>query len=278
MSELTYTKSPEGFLFSVAEAAVKKPGRKDIALIVSEVDATIAGTFTTNTVKAAPVRLCMQNIKSGRGRAIVVNSGNANACTGAQGLKDAGKIASHISHYLGVKPSLSYVCSTGVIGVPLPMERIAPALGILRENAGDYSLLDVAKAIMTTDTFPKITSQQVAIGKKTGVIAGICKGAGMIQPHMATMLCFIITDIAVERKALQALLKDSVRRSFNRITIDGDMSTNDTVLLMANGMLGNTPIGTNSKYLKSFKTALDKVTYELARLVVRDGEGATKLI
>ncbi len=278
MSELTYTKSPEGFLFSVAEAAVKKPGRKDIALIVSEVDATIAGTFTTNTVKAAPVRLCMQNIKSGRGRAIVVNSGNANACTGAQGLKDAGKIASHISHYLGVKPSLSYVCSTGVIGVPLPMERIAPALGILRENAGDYSLLDVAKAIMTTDTFPKITSQQVAIGKKTGVIAGICKGAGMIQPHMATMLCFIITDIAVERKALQALLKDSVRRSFNRITIDGDMSTNDTVLLMANGMLGNTPIGTNSKYIKAFKTALDKVTYELARLVVRDGEGATKLI
>jgi len=131
---------------------------------------------------------------------------------------------------------------------------------------------------MTTDTFPKITSQEVKIGNKTGVIAGICKGAGMIEPHMATMLCFIITDIAIERKALQALLKDSVKRSFNRITIDGDMSTNDTVLLMANSVLGNKPIGTNSKYARAFKSALDKVTYELARLVVRDGEGATKLI
>jgi glutamate N-acetyltransferase/amino-acid N-acetyltransferase len=131
---------------------------------------------------------------------------------------------------------------------------------------------------MTTDTFPKITSQEVQIGKKTGVIAGICKGAGMIQPNMATMLCFIITDIAVERKALQALLKDSVKRSFNRITIDGDMSTNDTVLLMANGVLANKAITAKSKFAGAFKTALDKVTYELARLVVRDGEGATKLI
>jgi glutamate N-acetyltransferase/amino-acid N-acetyltransferase len=278
MPEYIDIKTPEGFLFSVAEAAVKKPGRKDIALIVSEVEATMAGVFTTNAVKAAPVRLCMQNIRSGRGQAIFVNSGNANACTGAQGLRDAGEIASHISDSLGVKPSLSYVCSTGVIGVPLPMKRITPALGILLENTGDYSLLDVAKAIMTTDTFPKITSQEVKIGNKTGVIAGICKGAGMIEPHMATMLCFIVTDIAVERKALQALLKDSVRRSFNRITIDGDMSTNDTVLLMANGMLGNKPIGRNSKYAPAFKSALDKVTYELAGLVVRDGEGATKLI
>ncbi len=278
MDELDYTKSPEGFLFSVAEAAVKKPGRKDLALILSEVDATIAGTFTTNAVKAAPVRLCMHNIRSGRGRAIVVNSGNANACTGVEGLKDAEKIASRISNHLGVRPSLSYVCSTGVIGVPLPMERITPALDVLLENTADYSLLDVAKAIMTTDTFPKITSQELKIGNRTGIIAGICKGAGMIEPHMATMLCFIVTDVSIERKTLQALLRDSVRKSFNRITIDGDMSTNDTVLLMANGMLGNKPITANSKYLRPFKTALDKVTYELARLVARDGEGATKLI
>src|SRR5512135_9743 len=128
MKELAYTKTPDGFLFSVAEAAIKKPGRKDIALIVSEVDATVAGTFTTNAVKAAPVRLCMRNIKPGLGRAIVVNSGNANACTGTQGFKDAEEIASHISHHLGVKSSLSYVCSTGVIGTPLPMTRINPAL------------------------------------------------------------------------------------------------------------------------------------------------------
>lgn len=278
MPEYKSSLTPEGYLFSVAEAAVKKPGRKDIALIVSEVDAAIAGTFTTNAVKAAPVKLCMRNIRSGRGRTIFVNSGNANACTGAQGLKDASEIASNISRQFRVKPSLSYVCSTGVIGVPLPMDRIIPTLGILLDNAGDYSFLDVAKAIMTTDTFPKITSQEIKIGNKTGVITGICKGAGMIEPHMATMLCFIITDIAVEQKTLQALLKDSVKRSFNRITIDGDMSTNDTVLLMANGMLGNRPITADSKYTGAFKSALDKVTYELARLVVRDGEGATKLI
>ena len=278
MSEFSNIKIPGGFLFSVAEAAIKKPGRKDIALILSEVDANMAGAFTTNEVKAAPVRLCMQNIKSGRGRAIIVNSGNANACTGTQGLQDAGETASHISHHLGVKSSLAYVCSTGVIGARLPMARITPALDILMENSGNYSFIDVAKAIMTTDTFPKITSQEVQIGKKTGVIAGICKGAGMIQPNMATMLCFIIADIAVERRALQSVLKDSVRRSFNRITIDGDMSTNDTVLLMANGVLGNKPITANSRYIRAFKTALDKVTNELARLVVKDGEGATKLI
>ena len=278
MPEYSDIRTPEGFIFSVAEAAVKKPGRKDIALIVSEADANVAGTFTTNAVKAAPVRLCMRNIKSGRGKAIVVNSGNANACTGTQGLKDAGEISFHISQHLGVKSSLSYVCSTGVIGTPLPMTRIIPALDILIENAGSYSFIDVAKAIMTTDTFPKITSQEVKIGKKAGVIAGICKGAGMIRPNMATMLCFIITDIAVERKTLQSLLKDSVRRSFNLITIDGDMSTNDTVLLMANGMLGNKPITANSRYTNTFKSALDKVTCELARLVAKDGEGSTKLI
>lgn len=278
MTELAYTKSPDGFTFSVAEAAIKKPGRKDIALIVSEVDANVAGTFTTNAVKAAPVRLCMRNIRSGRGRAIIVNSGNANACTGTQGLKDAGEISSHISRRLGIKSSRVYVGSTGVIGTPLPMSRITPALDMLIENTGNYSFTDVAKAIMTTDTFPKITTQEVKIGKKAGVIAGICKGAGMIQPNMATMLCFIITDVAVERKTLQSLLKDSVKRSFNRITIDGDMSTNDTVLLMANGMLGNKPLTANSGYIRTFKTSLDKVTYKLARLVVMDGEGATKLI
>ncbi len=278
MLEYKSSVAPEGFLFSVAEAAVKRPGRKDIALIMSEVDAAIAGTFTTNAIKAAPVRLCMRHIRSGRGRAIFVNSGNANACTGAQGLKDAEKIASLISNDLGVKPSLLYVCSTGVIGAPLPMERIIPAIDILLENAGEHSFLDVAKSIMTTDTFPKIASQEVKIGNRTGVIAGICKGAGMIEPHMATMLCFIITDIAVEQKTLRALLKDSVKRSFNRITIDGDMSTNDTVLIMANGMLGNKVIDADSKYARAFKSALDKVTYELARMVVRDGEGATKLI
>ncbi len=269
---------PKGFLFSTAEAAIKKPGRRDLALIVSEVEANVAGAFTKNAVKAAPVRLCMRKIKTGKGRAIIVNSGNANACTGKQGLRDAEKIISNLSERIRISPSLAYSCSTGVIGTPLPMERIAPALGPLADGIGRASFADVAKAIMTTDTFPKIVSASVRIAGKTGTIAGICKGAGMIAPNMATMLCFILTDIAVERKALSYALKDSVEKSFNRITIDGDMSTNDTALLMANGMLGNAPIARNSKHFGAFSKALDEVSYALSKLVVKDGEGATKLI
>ncbi len=271
-------KTPPGFLFSTAEAAIKKPGRRDIAVIVSEVEANIAGTFTKNAVKAAPVRLCMRNIKSGKGRVIIVNSGNANACTGKKGMHDAEKIAADVSRRLDIKPSLAYICSTGVIGTPLPMERITPALDPLAGNIGGSSFADVAEAIMTTDTFPKMVSRNVKIGGKSGTITGVCKGAGMIAPNMATMLCFILTDVAVEKSALNSALKASVEKSFNRITIDGDMSTNDTVLLMANGLLGNVPIARGSKYFSAFGKALDEVTFELSKLVVRDGEGATKLI
>jgi len=271
-------KTPPGFLFSTAEAAIKKPGRKDIALIVSEVESNIAGTFTKNAVKAAPVRLCMRNIKSCKGRVIIVNSGNANACTGKSGMHDAERIAADVSRRLDIKPSLAYICSTGVIGTPLPMERITPALDALVDNVGSSSFADVAEAIMTTDTFPKIVSRSLKIGGKSGTITGVCKGAGMIAPNMATMLCFILTDVALEKRALGAALKESVSKSFNRITIDGDMSTNDTVLLMANGMLGNAPITLKSRYFSAFSKALDEVTYALSKLVVKDGEGATKLI
>ncbi len=278
MPKLTNTKGPKGFLFSTAEAAIKKPGRKDIALIISEVEAAIAGTFTTNTVKAAPVKICMNKIKSGKGRVIVVNSGNANACTGTQGTKDANEIISLISKHLKIKSSLFYPCSTGVIGTSMPMERILPSIPVLTQNAGSSSLEDVAKAIMTTDTFPKMVTKKIKVGNATGTISGICKGAGMIAPNMATMLCFILTDIAVEKKTLNRALKNAVNKSFNRITIDGDMSTNDTVLMMSNGMLGNTPLTGKSVFLNSFQRALDDLAYELAKLVVKDGEGATKLI
>jgi len=271
-------KVPQGFLFSTAEAAIKKPGRKDIALIFSRVEALIAGTFTTNSVKAAPVKICMQKIKSGKGQAIVVNSGNANACTGKHGMEDARFIISALSKQLGIKPSLIYPCSTGVIGTPLPMERITPALDVLIQNIGRSSFDDAAKSIMTTDTFPKILNKKIKIGNRYGVLSGICKGAGMIAPNMATMLCFIITDIAVDQETLSSVLTDSVRKSFNRITIDGDMSTNDTVLMMSNGLLGNRPITGNSEYYKPFRKALDEITYGLSELLVRDGEGATKLI
>jgi len=269
---------PNGFFFSVTEAAIKKPGRKDFALIFSEVESTIAGTFTTNTVKAAPVRLCMQKIKSGRGQAIIVNSGNANACTGKQGMKDARDIVAAASRQLGIDIGLTYICSTGVIGTPLPMQRITSAIGPLTGGLGSASFDDSAKAIMTTDTFPKITSRQIKIQGKQGTIAGICKGAGMIAPNMATMLCFILTDIAVEKKTLHAALKSAVGKSFNRITIDGDTSTNDTALIMANGVLGNKPLTKKSAAFSSFQKALDELTYELSRLIVKDGEGATKLV
>lgn len=269
---------PKGFLFSTAEAAIKKPGHNDTALILSEVEANITGMFTTNTVKAAPVKICRQKIKSGKGQAIFINSDNANACTGNQGIRDAEEIISIVSKQLRIKSSLTYICSTGVIGAILPMKRIIPAIYTLTQNIGRSSFEDVAKAIMTTDTFPKIVHKKIKIGKKFGIISGICKGAGMVAPDMATMLCFILTDIAVEQKTMISSLKASVKKSFNRITIDGDMSTNDTVLLISNRMLGNRPITQRSGYFRSFQRALNEITFKLSKLVVSDGEGATKLI
>jgi glutamate N-acetyltransferase/amino-acid N-acetyltransferase len=270
--------TPKGFSFATAEASIKKPGRKDIALLVSEVEADMAGTFTTNSVKAAPVKICMQKIRSGKGQAIIVNSGNANACTGRQGVMDANEIISLTSKQLGIKTSLIYPCSTGVIGTPLPVERIRPSVPVLAQNLGTASFEDIAKAIMTTDTFPKMVNKKIKIGDKYGIISGICKGAGMIAPNMATMLGFIITDIAVDKAALQSAMKSAVGKSFNRITIDGDMSTNDTALIMANGVLGNKPITKNSPDFPAFQKALEELTYKLSQLIVKDGEGATKLV
>ena len=269
---------PKGFLFSTAEAAIRYPNRKDLALIYSEREANIAGAFTTNRVKAAPVRLDMKRIKSGRGQAIVINSGNANACTGKQGTRDAVRTAALVARALRIKPSLVYVCSTGVIGVPMPMERVGQKIIGLIDTLGGSTIQDVAKAIMTTDTFPKIVHKKIRIHDRTGTITGICKGAGMIWPDMATMLCFLMTDVAVEQKTLDKALKDAVRQSFNRISIDGDRSTNDTVLFMANGVLGTAPVTEKSESYNTFKMALQEVTFNLSKLIVKDGEGATKFI
>jgi glutamate N-acetyltransferase/amino-acid N-acetyltransferase len=269
---------PKGFLFSIVEAAIKKPGQKDLALIYSEVEANIAGTFTTNKIKAAPVKLDMKKIRSGRGQAIIVNSGNANACTGEKGMKDAVETVRLVAQGLHIKPSLVYVCSTGVIGMPMPMERIRPRIPVLIDNLGNSSIEEVAEAIMTTDTFPKIVKKKIRIASRTGSIAGICKGAGMIWPHMATMLCFIMTDVAVSQRTLDKVLNDAVKDSFNRITVDGDMSTNDTALIMANGIIGNPQVTEKSESYHVFKNALCEVTHELSRLIVKDGEGASKFI
>jgi len=269
---------PKGFLFSAVEAAIKKPGRKDLALIYSETESNIAGAFTTNTVKAAPVCVDISKIESGKGQAIIINSGNANACTGKKGMRDAMEMTRLVAQGLKLKPSRVYISSTGVIGSPLPMERIRTGMHDLLAGLGKFSIHDVAHAIMTTDTFPKVISRTVEMNGKTGTITGICKGAGMICPHMATMLCFLMTDIAVNQRTLDKALRDAVKRSFNRITVDGDMSTNDTVLIMANGMLGNPEITGKSKSYRVFQDVLSDVTYELSKLIARDGEGATKFI
>lgn len=269
---------PEGFHFSTTEAQIKKAGRPDMALICSKTPASASATFTTNRIKGAPVKLCMGKIKSGRAQAVIINSGNANVSTGKRGMKDAHEMAGLTARYLRIPEELVYVCSTGVIGVPLPIERIRPKIPELVNTLGSADSIDVAKAIMTTDTFPKSSMRQIKIGQGTGTILGICKGAGMIAPHMATMLAFFMTDMEIEKNTLKKAFSEAVECSFNRLTIDGDMSTSDTAIIMANGMLGNRMINTHSRHYNAFKEALGSLARELSRAIAKDGEGATKLI
>ncbi|MCX7792839.1 MAG: bifunctional glutamate N-acetyltransferase/amino-acid acetyltransferase ArgJ [Thermodesulfovibrionales bacterium] len=271
-------KIPRGFKFAVTEAAIKRPGRKDLALIYSDVEATAFAVFTKNLIKAAPVKIAMKKIPSQKARIIIANSGNANACTGKKGLEDTQEIIRLISKGLGVDERYIYPASTGVIGIPLPMERIKSAIPGLIAGLGRSTFEDVARAIMTTDTFPKYISTELKIGTETGTISAIAKGAGMINPSMATMLCFIITDLSVERISLAKALKEAVDLTFNRITIDGATSTNDMVMIMANSLAGNDTITLKSRFYKDFKNSLISVTEELARMIVKDGEGATKSI
>ncbi len=271
-------KTPKGFRFSVVEGGIKYSGRKDMGLIVSDVEATAAGVFTRNRVKAAPVQLGIKRIRSGKAQAIIVNSGNANACTGEQGINDAIEMSKMAANQLGIKPSRTFVCSTGVIGTPMPMNKVKKGIKSLAPDLGKYSLDDVAKAMMTTDTFAKLTSRQIDISGIKVTITACVKGAGMICPNMATMLCFILTDAAIEQKALKSALKETVDSSFNCITIDGDMSTNDTVLALANGVAGNRTLTSTSIDFKKFKKALNAICLDLAEMIVSDGEGATKVI
>ncbi len=267
-----------GFRFAGISAGIKQSGDKDLALIFSENPAIIAGLFTTNRIKAAPVKLSIERIASQKGQAIVINSGNANACTGIQGMKDTREITAKTAEKLGISPELVYASSTGIIGRTLPVGKIKKAIPGLIAKLSPSSLMDTASAIITTDTFAKVSSKKIKIGRKTGTIAGIAKGAGMICPHMATMLCFIITDVTVKPKTLNSALREAVKKSFNRLTIDNDMSTNDTVMIMANGSLGNKPITKSSPLYRTFERALSDITYDLSRMMAKDGEGSTKLI
>jgi glutamate N-acetyltransferase / amino-acid N-acetyltransferase len=300
--------APQGFQAVGVFCDIKRLGtgkgsnkgqKRDLALIVSDKPAAVAGTFTTNQVCAAPVKLCLARVKQGRAQAVVVNSGNANACTGRQGLRDAesmaGMTASAVtsSGAIKISPPDVLVASTGRIGVVLPMANIKK--GIVEAarllNPASASAHHAAEAIMTSDTRPKEIAVEFQIGGKTVRLGGICKGAGMIQPGMsptgarpalrslhATMLCFLTTDAAIGAKALQTALNESVAKSFNRITVDGDMSTNDTVLVLANGRAGNPALTARTGDFEIFQAALDHVTLELAKKIVLDGEGVSRFV
>ena len=295
--------APQGFKASGVFCDIKRIGtgkgsdkgqKRDLGLIVSNVPATVAGLFTTNQICAAPVKACLERVKKGPAQAIVVNSGNANACTGKQGMKDALEMVSFTERALNIKPGMAMVGSTGRIGLTLPMHNVragivetAVGLGATAQHAAR-----VAEAMMTSDTRQKQIAVEVQIGGKKVRVGGICKGAGMIQPGMsangkrqavrplhATMLCFITTDALIEQKALQIALGEAVAQSFNRITVDGDMSTNDTVLVLANGLANNSRIQSASSGAgKIFQAALNHVCLELAKMIVRDGEGVSRFV
>jgi len=270
----------QGFSWAAVEAGIRYSGRPDLALIVSAVPAVTSGVFTTNIVKAAPVRLDRQRLAAGIPmRAILANSGNANACTGEQGERTAAETAALVAAALKISPEEVLVASTGVIGEPMSMEPFAAAVPDLVGRLAPSAMDTVARAIMTTDTRPKTASIRMDLGDSQVTVAGVAKGAGMIMPDMATMLAFIVTDAAISRPCLDSALAQGTADTFNRITVDGDTSTNDTVLVMANGLAGNRLIdGRDSDGYARFSKALRAVMEDLATQIVADGEGATKLV
>lgn len=265
-----------GFLFSGIPSGIKANGNQDLGLIISEKEATVAAVFTRNLVCAAPVLLCKERVRKGRARAIIANSGNANCCTGEKGMENALRMTKAISDILGVSDEAVYCASTGVIGEPLPVEKIEKAAPDLIKAASYEGMDDFAAAIMTTDLVPKIHTSKKTVSGKTVTVTGVAKGSGMIQPGMATMLCFICTDMEIPPEKLYDSLLKGTEKSFNRITVDGDMSTNDTVLVMANGISGLS--ADDPEALAAFDEMLEETLLSLAKMVVKDGEGATKLV
>ena len=263
-----------GFKFAATAAAIKKPGVLDLALMVAETPAAAAGVFTKNRVKAAPVLITQDRLRAGRAQAILVNAGNANACNGPEGLAVARETCRAAAELLHIPERLVLPSSTGVIGAPLPGDRILQALPQLVAGLNPDGLGEVARAIMTTDTRPKASLVKGMIDGKEFTLAGIAKGSGMIHPDMATLLVFIFTDAAASPKVLKTLLRQALPTSFNRITVDGDTSTNDTILLMASGRAGNAVIQEPGPAMAALGEAVTQVMGELARQVVADGEGA----
>jgi glutamate N-acetyltransferase / amino-acid N-acetyltransferase len=263
-----------GFKFAATAAGLKKPGVADLALLVAETPAAAAGVFTRNRVKAAPVLLSQERLRAGRAQAILVNAGNANACTGPQGLATARETCRQAADLLKIPEILVLPASTGVIGTPLPGDLITQALPQLVADLSPDNLGEAARAIMTTDTRPKASLIKGTIDGREFTLAGIAKGSGMIHPDMATLLVFLFTDAAASPRILQKLLRQALPISFNRITVDGDTSTNDTILLLASGRAGNAPIKGEGEALSLLGKAVNQVMDELAFQVVSDGEGA----
>ena len=269
----------QGFTAAATAAGVRYANRSDLGLIFSQVPAVAAGVFTTNRVKAAPVVLSMERLRSGKAQAILVNSGNANACTGAPGMEAARATSAMAAAALGIDENLVQMASTGVIGQPLPTEPFSKSMPELAGNLAGSNLGDVARAIMTTDLVEKVASTTVDIKGVPVTLYGMAKGSGMIRPDMATMLCFILTDAQIVFPVLDRLLREAVDESFNAITVDGDTSTNDMALVLANGMAGNAWIDEdNREGMRIFGEALRGICRELALKIVADGEGATKLV
>jgi glutamate N-acetyltransferase/amino-acid N-acetyltransferase len=269
----------KGFSAAAVKAGIRYADRLDLGLIYSEVPAVTAGSFTTNKVKAAPILLDMERLHSGMSQAILVNSGNANACTGQDGMEMALATSAMVAGELGIKESLVQVASTGVIGQQMQTEPFARSMPSLAAKLSADGFEALAHAMMTTDTVPKIATAKVVIDGVEVSLLGVAKGSGMIMPNMATMLCFVVTDAQIVFPVLNRLVKSGVERSFNRITVDGDTSTNDMVLVMANGAADNPWIDEeNPKAADLFGHALQGVFKELALKIVADGEGATKLV
>ncbi len=270
----------KGFRAAAVEAGIKYQGRTDMAMIVSDVPAAFAGVFTTNVVKAAPVKWDQRMVeREAYAKAVVANAGIANACTGQEGMDYCRQTAEAVEASLGIPQDQTLVASTGVIGMQLPIEKLTAGVRALSEKLGD-SIEDghaAARAIMTTDTEPKEAAVTVEIGGKTVTVGGMCKGSGMIHPNMCTMLSFVTTDASISKEMLQEALQEDVKDTYNMVTVDGDTSTNDTALVLANGMAGNPKITEKNGDYRKFAEALNQVNTALARKMAGDGEGATAL-
>jgi glutamate N-acetyltransferase/amino-acid N-acetyltransferase len=267
-----------GILAGGVAAGIKPSGKKDLALIYSPTPARVAAVFTSNQVKGAPVLVSMEHARSGIAQAIVASSGCSNVCTGEQGLRDAREMTKIAGDLLRIPAKHVLVASTGVIGVPLPMEKIRAALPKLVKSLSPQGGRTAAEAIMTTDTRPKEAALRLDIAGRPITIGGMAKGVGMIEPHLATMFCFVVTDAVIAPDALRSMVRRGVDQTFNRITVDGDQSTSDTVAVLANGVAENAPLAPGARGLGAFARALEALMQRLARMLVADGEGATRLV